>query len=460
MPIIADKYLVPVHSGISFRILSIVFRNTLWQVAEKILRMAGGLLMTVLVAQHLGPDGFGLLNYAFAFSTFFQLLTGLGFEATLVKSVLENRQLARKILGMAMLMRLLAALFMLMVSMALIVWAEPSRPVLWQMMAWLGLAFVVQAGETIDFQFQASQQMHKTSLIRLAGFLASVLYRAWLIYAGKDLVWFSSALLVESFFVSLMFLLSCRKDHFGFPEFNLDFAGTGRKLLRVGLPMVFSSMVWFLYSRLDQIMVARFLGDAQSGYFSVSTRIVEVFIFLPTALASAMLPGLIQSLGEGGAAFARKMQMLTDMVFLLAVLVCSFLVVFAPLVVRYSFGEQFLPAAEALAIQGFVCLFSFLGSAAQPFFVARNLTGMLFVRNLAGAGINLLLNLFWIPTFGIAGACYATLLSTFLVNVPYNAASSKTRSLLFFQGRSLLHFFSGKSWAFLFSFIRNYGKSA
>ena len=61
--------------------------------------------MTVLVAKQLGPEGFGLLNYAFAFSTFFQVLTGLGYEATLVKLVLERLDVARKIMGMAILMR-------------------------------------------------------------------------------------------------------------------------------------------------------------------------------------------------------------------------------------------------------------------------------------------------------------------------------------------------------------------
>ena len=420
--------------------------------------MGGGLLMTVLVAQYLGPEGFGLLNYAFAFSTFFQLLTGLGFEGTLVKSTLENPALARRIMGSAIIMRLAASLLMLGLSMGIICLAEPDRPVLWQMMAMLGLAFVVQAGETIDFQFQASQQMHKTSLIRLAGFLTSVLFRLWLIFAHKDLVWFASVLLLESFVVAFLFLLVSRNDRFGFPDLRLSSSGLWKSLLRNGMPMVFSSMVWFLYSRLDQIMVARYLGDAQSGYFSVSTRIVEVFIFLPTAFASAMLPGLIHSLREKSEIFQRKMQMLTDMVLLLGVLVCAFLVLFAPMLVRYSFGEQFLPASEALMIQGFVCVFSFLGSAAQPFFVARGYTGMLLLRNLIGAALNLGLNIFWIPAYGIAGACYATLISTFSVHVLFNALNASTREILQLQLHSLLHLFSGKSWVFLWQFAKNYRK--
>jgi O-antigen/teichoic acid export membrane protein len=439
--------------------MSIVFRNTLWQVAEKILRMAGGLFMTVLVAQYLGPDGFGLLNYAFAFSTLFQLLTGLGFEGTLVKALIDNPRRAGKIMGLAILMRLLAALLMLALSMLIIRLAEPDRPQLWQMMLLLGLAFVVQAGETIDFQFQASQKIHKTSLIRLFGFLVSVIFRLWLIFTRQDLVWFASVLLMESMANALLFFYFSRGDAIGFPGFSFRFPDSAKNLLKDGLPMVFSSMVWFLYSRLDQIMVARFLGDAQSGYFSVSTRIVEVFIFLPAALASSMLPGLINSYSGSKAAFHRKMQMLNDMVLLFGFLICTFLVCFAPLLVRYSFGKQFLPASEALAIQGFVCIFSFLGSAAQPYFISKGLTSLLFFRNLMGAVLNIVLNFFWIPALGIAGACFATLVSTFAVHVLFNAFQSETRDLLKMQANAVVCFFNGKSWMFLFEFARKYRKS-
>lgn len=424
--------------------------------AEKILRMGGGLLMTVLVAQYLGPEGFGLLNYAFAFSTFFQVLTGLGFEATLVKSILENPATASRIMGTAILMRFAASLLMLGISVGIMGLTEPTRPILWQMLALLGLAFTVQAGETIDFQFQASQQMHKTSLIRLVGFLASVLFRIWLIYDQKSLVWFAAVLLIESSVVALLFLLTAGRDRFGLPDFRFGFSGPWKKLIRNGLPMVFSAMIWFLYSRIDQIMVARYLGDAQSGYFSVSTRIVEVFIFLPAALASSMLPGLIHSLSVNMKDFRQKIQVLTDMVLFAGILVCAFLVIFAPLLIRYSFGERFLPASDALKIQGFVCIFSFLGSASQPFFIARGLTELLLLRNIAGAVLNIVLNLLWIPEYGISGACFATLLSTVSVHVVFNFFHPASRELIQIQGSSFIHLLNGKSLFFLLEFIRKF----
>jgi PST family polysaccharide transporter len=434
--------------------LDSIFKNTVWQIAEKTLRMGGGLLMSVLTAQYLGPEGFGLLNYTFAFATFFHVVTSLGMEASLVKQILEQEHLSRKIVGSAILLRMLVAFFMLLLALGLIAILEPARQQVWFMTGFLGLAFLFQSAETVEYLFQARQSMGKSSLARLLAFLISVVFRCWLIFSGKSVVWFAASLLLEAGFSSITFLFLLKRSGFGplvFFPFDREIA---RRIAIAGLPMVFSSMVWYLYSRLDQVMIGQFLGDAQSGFFSVSTRIVEVFIFLPSALSASLLPSLISSQASSRQAFSSKVQNLFDVVFFLGLLVCGFLVVFAPWLIRYSFGESYLPASEALAIQGFVCLFTFLGNASQQVFIARGLTRLLLIRNICGAVLNICLNLVWIPAYGIAGACYATLLSTFAVNVLANLLLEESRPIFYQQLTSVMNLFTGRTFSFLFKRLK------
>jgi len=434
--------------------LDSIFKNTVWQIAEKSLRMGGGLLMSVLTAQYLGPEGFGLLNYTFAFATFFHVVTSLGMEASLVKQILEQEHLSRRILGSAIFLRVVVAILMLVLALGLISFLEPVRQQVWLMTGLLGLAFIFQAAETVEYLFQARQSMEKSSLARLLAFLISVIFRSWLIFSGKSVAWFASSLLLEAGISSLAFLILLKRSGLGMPVFFPFNREITRRISIAGLPMVFSSMVWYLYSRLDQVMIGQFLGDAQSGFFSVSTRIVEVFIFLPSALSASLLPSLIQSQANGQLAFLKKVQNLFDVVFFLGLLVCVFLVVFAPWLIRYSFGASYLPASEALAIQGFVCLFTFLGNASQQVFIAKGLTRLLLIRNICGAVLNICLNVIWIPAYGIAGACYATLLSTFAVNVLANLMLEDSRPIFYQQLTSVLNLFTGKTFSFLFKRLK------
>jgi hypothetical protein len=57
--------------------------------------------------------------------------------------------------------------------------------------------------------------------------------------------------------------------------------------------------------------------------------------------------------------------------------------------------------------------------------------------------------LVWIPAYGIAGACYATLLSTFAVNVLANLMLEDSRPIFYQQLTSVMNLFTGRTFSFL-----------
>jgi len=65
-------------------------------------------------------------------------------------------------------------------------------------------------------------------------------------------------------------------------------------------------------------------------------------------------------------------------------------------------------------------VFVFLGVAFSKYLLAEKLTKIDFLRTLAGAVFNVLLNLWLIPLHGVVGAAVATLISQFTVNVAYD----------------------------------------
>ncbi len=61
--------------------LQAVLMNTWWLIADKILRMGVGLFVGVWIARYLGPEQFGLWNYAIAFAALFSALATLGLDS-------------------------------------------------------------------------------------------------------------------------------------------------------------------------------------------------------------------------------------------------------------------------------------------------------------------------------------------------------------------------------------------
>jgi len=61
--------------------------NISWLFFDKILRMGVGVLVGVWIARYLGPEQFGLLNFATAFTSLFGAIAALGLQGIVVRDI-------------------------------------------------------------------------------------------------------------------------------------------------------------------------------------------------------------------------------------------------------------------------------------------------------------------------------------------------------------------------------------
>jgi O-antigen/teichoic acid export membrane protein len=115
--------------------------------------------------------------------------------------------------------------------------------------------------------------------------------------------------------------------------------------------------------------------------------------------------------------------------------VSTSLVVLSPSIVRQFFAPAYAQAADIAPILA-------LGGLAQGlyyvyvavlFFHARN--GILPVMTVLAGTANILLNILWLPSFGIAGAAWATLIGYVVLTLGVRWASRRVAKLPFEVGR-------------------------
>jgi O-antigen/teichoic acid export membrane protein len=94
------------------------FANTSWLIAERILRMVVALFVSVYVARYLGPERFGLLNYANSFVGLFIALATLGLDSIVVRELVKTPERREELLGTAFGLKIVGAIFMWLVILA------------------------------------------------------------------------------------------------------------------------------------------------------------------------------------------------------------------------------------------------------------------------------------------------------------------------------------------------------
>ena len=100
--------------------------NITWLLGEKGLRLGITFFMGIWVARYLGPEKFGLLSYAIAFTSLFSPLVRLGLDAIVVRDIVSNLDRPDICIGSAMVLRFIGASFMFIVVIACQFILEPS----------------------------------------------------------------------------------------------------------------------------------------------------------------------------------------------------------------------------------------------------------------------------------------------------------------------------------------------
>ena len=67
-----------------------ILDNIGWLFFDKVLRMGVGLLVGVWVARYLGPEKYGLFNFAAAFVGMFIAVSGLGLQSIVVRDIVRD----------------------------------------------------------------------------------------------------------------------------------------------------------------------------------------------------------------------------------------------------------------------------------------------------------------------------------------------------------------------------------
>ena len=111
------------------------------------------------------------------------------------------------------------------------------------------------------------------------------------------------------------------------------------------------------------------------------------------------------------------MKKLYSILIYFSLVICIFSTVFSPLIIKIMYGNAYDSAIPVLRIIVWYTTFSYLGSARNIWVMAEGKQKYLWIMNLSGAILNIVLNLLLIPVYNIMGAAIASLITQIFTNV-------------------------------------------
>ena len=431
--------LVPafVHRRIAHRpnLVKIV-DNIGWLFFDKVLRMGVGLFVGVWVARYLGPEQFGLLNFALAFTGLFGAIATLGLQGIVVRDIVRDPDGAKFTLGTAAILHLVSGFLTFLLILFAIAQLRPDDPLARTIVAILGSMMLLKVSQIAVYWFESQVQSKYIVWVQNSVFLLFALVKVLLILREAALIAFVWAMLAEAAVVAIALLVVMGARGQALSRLRVSVI-RANALLRDSWPLILSSIAIMLYMKIDQIMLGQMIGDEAVGIYSAAVRISEVWYFIPMVVVASVFPAILEAKDRSNTLYYARLQQLYDLMVLLSVSVALPMTFIATPLVVLLFGAPYAASGTVLAIHIWASVFVFLGVASSKWFLAENRQLLSLQRTVLGAIANVGLNLWLIPFCGPVGAAIATVGSYAIAAFLSDVLNRETRTMFVMKLHSL-----------------------
>jgi len=414
-----------------------VGKNTGWLMADRICRLFVTLLMTALIARHLGPREFGALNYAMAFVALFLPLATFGLDRIVVRDYVNGKPGKETILGTTLCWRVCGGALILVIASFVCGLVRPGDRAAQVLVGILSLSPILQAGEVIDFWFQSRLESKYVAIAKTISLAGSTAIRCALLYHDASVYSFAWASLVESLLLSGALIIEFRRraPDCGRWRFSPAYA---RTLFFQCWPMALNLALHMLYMRIAIFMLASLKGDTALGLFTAPSRLYDSIVPFFGLLGTSLFPELVKLYSVDNVKFFGRYHQICRLLSLIGWAMFLILAAISPFVIPLMYGSNFASSGIVLSILSAGLLFQLSGMPRAAYLTIINKQGTLLWVSIASIAISCPLNWFLIMRYGIAGAAMATVLATFFNFFLANFIFPATRPLAWIQLKALL----------------------
>ena len=386
-----------------------VVKNTIWLILSEIISRLFRFFIIIYAARKLGAAGWGTFSYALGIGGILMIFSDIGLSGYITRELTQGKEDSKQMVSTAILNKMIMLIIstILMLGLGPLITKIPGAVALIPIVA-LILFFdsLKELGLAIN---RAYEKMERdafvkivTSTIVLIGGLALLKWNTTpttlaLIYLFSSILGFS-----------IIFWILRGKIS--------EISWKAKKLLILPifanvLPFAFTSLLSSILANTDIYMLGIWRTPSDIGIYSAGQRIYQFLLFIPSIIGVTTFPLLARLKTTDMNKFKKILERSLSIVFLFGLPITIGGIVIAEEIVLASLGSAYIQAVPIFQILLLLVLISFPSIIISNAIFASNRQKIFFISSSVGAVSNIILNLLFIPPFGIIGATISTVIS-------------------------------------------------
>jgi O-antigen/teichoic acid export membrane protein len=386
-------------------------RNVFESYCTRMLVVAVTFATAVVIARELGPTGRGFYAVAAAVGAIGVQFSNLGLHLSNTYYVARDRALLPALIGNTLAVVCVVCVFTVLAGVGFVFWPNLS-PVHGALLLLalasvpVGLAYLLAQGLLLGVnEVRAYNQIECASKL----LILTLICVSTLVHLRTVELFFGMTL----FSVLIGFLWALlRLKRVSMKPLELSLA-VFRQNISTGINAYMILFFGFLVLRIDLLMVKYMLGATEAGYYSISQTLAENTMMFPVVVGSLLFPKL-SAIDEK----EEKLRLANKVVFVTAALMLPAIVIAALAaapIISIAFGRSFLPAVPPFAWLMPGTYFLGIETVMVQLLNSEGFPSIVVVAWIADTIINVALNFWAIPRYGITGASVVSSACYFLI---------------------------------------------
>lgn len=402
-------------------------RDVQWSFLSLATSSFAHLLLRMVLGKDLGPSGLGTYTLVFTIYMFGMQFAAFGFGAALTNYIAEHKNDVHKTkeyISSGVIGSIISGIIMgiLLYSSSEFISTDffhiPEMVDLLKITAVCFPFIAIQKATTGTLN--GFRKMNHFAMVNVLQntfiFLISVFFVLFLKMGVRGAV---IGFVVPTIVIGVFSLLFIRKSFF-LPS-RIVLSSVLKEITWFGFYVVLGNSISMINTQIDSLLVGRFMGETDVGYYAIAVIIMQGITLLPSAVQTVMTPSIATYYGKKEYSNIKKLVESTMLkIFAIELIFIILLAVFGKYLIIRLFSVEFIPAYVPMIVLSIGNLIYAPWVSIGTIFASIGKVNLSFKLNGFCAILNTILNLLLIPNFGLIGAASATTLSlifTFMINV-------------------------------------------
>lgn len=363
-----------------------------------------------LIARYLGVEGTGKYFFAISFTIVFSVLADLGLTNVLVREAAKTKDRLQTFLSTVLALKLglsAVSILFLVIALWLLQYSAETRLLVY-------VAAITMVLDTIHLTLygvlRALGELRYEAIGIMGSQFVTLIIGGVCIWLRFPLIAFLWTFTIVSFLNVFFVVIIVRRRYglFPLPVYDTVMA---RSLVIITAPFALAAIFARVYGYIDSILLSKLAGDAALGWYSIPYKISTAFQFIPVALVAALYPRFSEYFVTHKDRLADIFLRALQYMLIVAAPITVGIVVLARDIIVVLYTEAYINSVRPLQFLMVGLIFTFLSFPIGALLNACNrqrtqttIVGMAMV-------VNIVLNLVFIPRFGVLGAALASLIS-------------------------------------------------